>query len=124
MSLNKNKSFRYVYNRGISVVSPLLVTYVLKNQYRNNRIGITASKKIGNAVKRNRARRIIKAAYRDLRENINTGYDIIFVARVRTVNSNSKKIFFVMNQHLDKLGCLKRSLFNKQNHEKICNSFN
>ena len=106
ISLNKNKSFRYVYNKGTCAVAPLLVTYVLKNRCNINRVGITASKKIGNAVERNRARRIIKAAYRNIDSNIKTGYDIIFVARGKTVKSNSNKIYFIMRQHLDQLGCL------------------
>lgn len=108
ISLNKNRSFRYVYNKGASVVSPLLVTYVLKNKCQKNRIGITASKKIGNAVERNRARRIIKAAYRNLKNSMRTGFDIVFVARAKTVKSNSNKISLVMNHHLGKLECLKK----------------
>lgn len=107
ISLNKNSSFRYIYNKGYSLVSPLLITYAIKNKSNFNRIGITASKKIGNAVKRNRARRIIKAAYFNCSDKLTTGYDFVFVARGKTVNSNSNKIYCVMKNHLTKLGCFK-----------------
>ena len=41
-------------------VSPVVVTYVLKNRAGTVRVGITTSKKIGGAVQRNRARRVIR----------------------------------------------------------------
>lgn len=109
ISLNKNKDFKYIYNRGKSVISPLLVTYAIKNKCSLNRLGITTSKKIGNAVERNRARRIIKAAYRNFNGKIEVGYDIVFVARGRTVKSNSNKIYNIMNKHLSDLGLLKNN---------------
>ena len=109
VSLNKNKNFKYIYNRGKNVVSPILVTYIVKNKLGINRIGITTSKKIGNAVERNRARRIIKVAYRNWCTQIKTGYDLVFVARNKTVKSNSNQIYNVMKQHLSQLNiwCLK-----------------
>ena len=109
VSLNKNKNFKYIYNRGKNVVSPILVTYIVKNKLGINRIGITTSKKIGNAVERNRARRIIKVAYRNCCTQRKTGYDLVFVARNKTVKSNSNQIYNVMKQHLSQLNiwCLK-----------------
>lgn len=60
--LNKNREFTRAYSRGKSFVHPLLVTYVVKTRTKKLRVGITSSKKIGNAVVRNRARRVIRAA--------------------------------------------------------------
>ena len=56
--LTENYEFRRVYARGKSAVRPSLVAYCMKRGGAAPRIGITASKKIGNAVKRNRARRL------------------------------------------------------------------
>ena len=56
--LTENYEFRRVYARGKSAVRPSLVPYCMKRGSAPPRIGITASKKIGNAVKRNRARRL------------------------------------------------------------------
>ena len=47
-------------------------------------MGITTGKKIGNAVKRNRARRIIREAVRALLPEMRSGFDIILVARGKT----------------------------------------
>ena len=64
---------------------PLIVTYALKNRLGYTRLGITTSKKIGKAVQRNRARRLIKTAYRNLLPEIAPGYDIVVVARTRVI---------------------------------------
>ena len=53
-----NKDFRRLYGRGKSQVSPYLVTYSVKNRNGEINIGITTGKKLGNAVNRNRARRL------------------------------------------------------------------
>ena len=58
--LTENHEYKRVYARGKSAVRPALVLYCLRNKkVKQARVGITASKKIGNAVKRNRARRLV-----------------------------------------------------------------
>lgn len=104
VSLNQNKRFKYIYHKGKSMVSPLVVTYVVKNKLDYNRIGITASKKIGNAVERNRARRVIRAAYIQCKDDLSFGYDIVFVARAKVVSAKSTQVQHLMSKHLLKLG--------------------
>ena len=60
--IRRNSEFGRVYARGKSYVNPALVLYVLKTRGRKTRVGLTATKKIGHAVQRNRARRVMKAA--------------------------------------------------------------
>ena len=50
--LNENKDFRRIYAKGKSYVSSSVITYVSKNRCKQIRVGITTSKKIGNAVQR------------------------------------------------------------------------
>ena len=66
ITLKDNRDFSRLYRRGKSFVSPVLVTYVIKNKSDNLRFGITTGKKVGKAVKRTRARRVIRAAYYQL----------------------------------------------------------
>ena len=80
LTLKENKDFHRLYNKGKSQISPVLVTYILKNRNDNLRYGITTGKKIGNAVKRNRARRVIRAAFKECAPHLKSGYDIVFVA--------------------------------------------
>lgn len=93
-----NSDYRRVYSRGKSYVSPALVVYVLKNRKRVNRIGITAGKKIGCAVKRNRAKRLIREGYRPLDSSLNNGLDIVFVARKKTVDLKSNDLNKAMKE--------------------------
>ncbi|MEG0272343.1 MAG: ribonuclease P protein component [Hydrogenoanaerobacterium sp.] len=101
--LTNNRDFCRMYAKAASAVSPLMVSYVMKNRLGYNRLGITASKKVGNAVCRNRARRIIKAAYAMTEQKLLQGYDIVLVARGRTVSAKTQQLLPVLNAHAKKL---------------------
>ncbi|BED92627.1 MAG: ribonuclease P protein component [Candidatus Paraimprobicoccus trichonymphae] len=90
--INQNRHFTKMYNRAKFYNSSELVVYIMENRFSFNRTGIVTSKKIGIAVKRNRARRIIKEAYREIYENLKSGYDVLFVAKKRSVDLKSKDI--------------------------------
>lgn len=109
LTLNQNHEFRRVYGRGKSYVSPLLVVYVLRNRGGYSRYGITVSKKVGKAVKRNRAKRVITAAFFRCLPNLQPGWDIVFVARGRTVESNSNQLYTAMESLLKRAGVLQKS---------------
>ena len=98
--LKLNKDFRRIYGRGSSFVNPAFVTYVLKNRNNSIRMGITVSKKIGGAVERNRAKRVITAAFRECAPQIAKGYDFVFVTRTRISKSKSQDIAADMLENL------------------------
>ena len=108
-TLKLNTEFHRVYGRGKSVSSPVLVTYAVKSRFPYCRIGITTSKKIGNAVERNRCRRIIKAAYSSLSCRCNGGWDIVFVARFRTKGIKMQALARTMENQLTGLGIIENS---------------
>ena len=83
-TLDKNLQFNRVYGRGKSYVHPHCVLYVAKNRLGYTRIGLTATKKVGHAVQRNRARRVMKAAIDEHLDYNIGGYDLVFVARGMT----------------------------------------
>ncbi len=104
--LNQNKDFRALYYRGKSRVSPVLVTYVRKNRLGECRVGITTGKKLGKAVERNRCRRLIREAYRLLSPSILGSWDIVFVARTRTVHASMWQVKTAMEKQLRELSLL------------------
>ena len=106
ITLKRNNDFRRLYSRGRSFLSPVLVTYVMKNRLNVVRVGITSSKKIGKAVVRNRSRRVIREAYRGLSSQVKPGYDIVFVARGKTPYVKSTDILRVMKKELKEAGVL------------------
>ena len=83
--LKQNHEFRRLYSKGKSAVSPYFVIYCRRTGRPENRLGITTGVKLGNAVKRNRARRRIRELYRTHEQGVPTGYDIVVVARTRAI---------------------------------------
>ena len=63
--LNQNRDFQLLYQRGKKIASPYVIIYLRKTRRKYNRLGITVGKKVGCAVKRSRARRVIRQAYRE-----------------------------------------------------------
>ena len=82
------------------------MTYAAKSRAKGVRIGITTSKKIGCAVERNRAKRVIRAAFSQLEERINGNYDFVFVARTKTSKVKMQQVLDQMEQHLKALGVI------------------
>ena len=115
VTIKENRSFSRLYHRGKSFVSPALVTYVMKNRTKQKRYGITTGKKTGNAVKRSRSRRVIRAAYDSLYPQIREGFDFVFVARGKTPFVKSQVIKAAMEKHLQQAGALRST---GDNHEK------
>ena len=85
VSLKLNHEFRRLYNKGKSAVSPYFVIYCRKTGRKESRFGITTGVKLGKAVKRNFARRRIRALYRTNEEKFIPGYDVVVVARSRVL---------------------------------------
>ncbi len=107
LKLKENRDFRRIYNRGKSFVSPYIVIYVNKNRQNDIRLGITAGKKIGNAVKRNRAKRVITAAFRSQLPQIRDGLDFVIVARTRILDAKSTVVADALHTLLLSAGALK-----------------
>mgnify|MGYP001171217046 CR=1 FL=1 len=102
--IRRNSEFGRVYARGKSYVNPGLVMYVLKTRSKKTRVGLTATKKIGHAVQRNRARRVMRAALSEhLAQNIG-GYDIILVARGQTPRLKSTQLSKTLGKLFAKAG--------------------
>lgn len=82
-AIKLNKEFKSLYYRGGCFVSKRIVIYLRKNKFNKdiNRLGLTVSKKIGNAVMRNKVRRRLKEIYRLNEDRLLSGYDLVIVAR-------------------------------------------
>lgn len=89
VKIKENYEFRRAYTRGKSLVTPYAVIYAFKTKRNGVRLGITTGKKIGKAVERNRAKRLITAAFRNVLPKICVGYDYVIVARGRILNVKS-----------------------------------
>ena len=85
ISIPSRAGFLRARNHGLKAVSCGVVIQVAPNQRSKWRVGYTASKKIGNAVTRNRARRRLRAAMREsLQPVARPGLDYVMIARFDT----------------------------------------
>lgn len=114
--IRKNYEFLRIYKKGKFYVGKFIILYYLANNSNINRIGITASKKVGNAVKRNRIRRLIKENFRIYEDFVKQGCDFVFVARNNDVlpvyTEIKKEMKFLLKKlnifEQEKWDCLKR----------------
>ncbi|GAB4574980.1 MAG: ribonuclease P protein component [Anaerolineae bacterium] len=81
LRLRRNEDFQRLRSEGRKVAHPLLVMVVAPNQCAHNRYGVIASRRLGNAVARNRAKRRIREAIRHWHPHIPPGHDLLFIAR-------------------------------------------
>ena len=88
--LRKKDDFNAVYKAGKSVPDRYIVLFYKKNDLPYSRTAFLASKKVGNSVQRNRAKRLMKESYRLNAEKFLEGYDLIFIAR-NTINGKKQK---------------------------------
>ena len=105
-TLKENKDFSRLYYTGKSRADSCLVTYVSKSRRNETRVGITSSKKIGKAVERNRARRLIRASFSFFENDLNANYDIVFVARSKTTKVKMQDVKEQMETQLKALGAI------------------
>ena len=80
-SLKRHKEFRYTYARGRSQSLPLYTLVYAKSRNESVRVGFSVSKRIGNAVQRNRAKRRMRASLSPMLPHLAGGFNVIFVAK-------------------------------------------
>ena len=107
VTIKENRTFRRIYSKGRSAVTPFLVLYCRPNRLGHNRLGVTVSTKLGGAVVRNRARRRLREVYRLAQPQLKQGYDIILVARGRAVNGPYQKLTAAFYKACGQLGLLR-----------------
>jgi ribonuclease P protein component len=77
--IRRRIDYQRVYERGTRIHGRLLTLFTLSNQLPVGRLGIAATKKLGGAVLRNRAKRLIREAFR--RNKLAPGVDVVIVPK-------------------------------------------
>ena len=104
--LKKNYEFRNILSRGKYYSGKYIEVFLKKNNKNINYLGIAIGVKIAKATKRNKIKRLIRESYKNIENELNMGYSIIFLWKknVDTINANFenidtdiKKIFYKAN---------------------------
>ena len=116
IAIKENHLYGKTYKSGKRFVGKYVAVYVLRDLKAKklraanpekkfvNRLGISVSKKVGGAVVRNRAKRIIRAAYRDVKDRLATGNLIVISARGAIVGKKSTDLSRELEIAFRKLG--------------------
>ena len=105
--LRSSKQFQRVRREGRSWAHPLLVLCALPNDRGHSRFGFSASHWVGNAVIRNRAKRLMREATRLRQGDIEEGWDLVFIARNPIRDADFKQVDQAVGQLLRRAGLLK-----------------
>lgn len=79
--LTRSSDFRAAFDAGRKAVGRRMVLYLLPRPDGRLRLGVVSSRKVGGAVQRNRARRLLREAYRRNRHRFHGAVDVVLVAR-------------------------------------------
>lgn len=79
--LQSRTDFRRVYERRCVVSDERLVLYACESDLRLTRLGLSVSRKVGNAVRRNRWKRLLREAFRQSQHDLPRGLDLILIPR-------------------------------------------
>ena len=93
--LTRSEDFKRVRRLGKSYAHPLMVLVVQANDDAKGlgthladvRVGVAAGRTVGNAVKRNRAKRLLRAAMQTLLPTLAPGWDLVLIARPALASS-------------------------------------
>lgn len=88
--LKKNSSFQTVYRVGKSYANRMMVLYVLPQGDNSRKAGFAAGKRLGNAVVRNRVKRLMREIYRLNQHRLIDGADLVLMGRQAIIKSDYK----------------------------------
>jgi ribonuclease P protein component len=104
LAIKEHHLYNKAYKKGRSYIGKLITVYVLKDYTAEklmranpekkyvNRVGLSVSKKLGGAIARNRAKRLIRAGFDVVKPNLKAGYLIVIGARGAILSKKSTHV--------------------------------
>lgn len=109
LKLCKNKGFQTVYNKGKSYANKMMVVHIQVSDSGMGKVGFAAGKRLGNAVIRNRVKRLLRETFRLNYDQMEKKYDMIWVGRRPMVHAKRQVVekFFLELSRQAKILCQK-----------------
>ena len=104
--LTRSTDFKRVRRNGKSYAHPLVVLYKLGSDHPGVRVGVTAGLAVGNAVQRNRSKRLLREAIRTFIPDLIPGSDLMLIARSPLAASNLHETSKALSSLLRRAGLL------------------
>ena len=100
LRIRSASDFSIAIKEGKKLDSRYFSLYVSDNLLNSTRLGLVVSKKVGNSVRRNRTKRILREAFRSIFPSLACGLDIVIVAKREIIKSNFYEIIKVLDEIL------------------------
>ena len=107
--LRHRADFERLRRKGRKIHHPLAVLVFCPNHHLHSRFAFSAGKRIGNAVQRNRAKRLLREVVRQRLHCLKPGWDCLFIARVATVEATFPDLSVAIDDLLGRAGILEIS---------------
>ncbi len=102
--LTRSDDFESARRSGRSYSHRMLVLVARANEQPHTRVGVVAGRAVGNAVKRNRAKRVLRAAVRALQGSLRPGWDLVLIARAPLLSSAQAEVIEALRTLLRRSG--------------------
>ena len=121
IAIREHHLYNKAFQKGKRQVGKYVAVYVLRDLAAKrimnanpekkyvNRLGLSVSKKLGGAVQRNRAKRVVRAAYDTLKDELYTGNLIVISPRNAVLDAKSTQVAEEMRAAFSQLGLLKQT---------------
>jgi len=104
--IRRRPEFERVYNEGTRVSGRFMTVFALANGRETQRCGVAATRKLGGAVERNRAKRLAREIFR--RHKIAPGYDVVIVPRREMLDAPFASLEADYDRALERRGSARR----------------
>lgn len=107
--LTRSSDFRATYEQGRRWIGRTMVLWLRSGEGAALRLGVVTSRKVGNAVARSRARRLLREAYRRNRYRFAGAYDVVLIARRSILEAKWTEIVDELMELAGKAGLIRQS---------------
>ena len=90
--LTTGAEYRRVFRRGARVDSALFLLVAAENRQGHHRLGLATGRRVGSAVERNRARRLLRESFRKSKQEGTGGLDLVLVAKHEIVGRSQGEV--------------------------------
>lgn len=102
--LTRSDDFLAARRSGRSYPHRFMVLVARASELDHTRVGVVAGRAVGNAVKRNRAKRVLRAAMRSMHGSLRSGWDLVLIARAPLLTAESSEVTEALGALLRRAG--------------------